>query len=91
MPVQQPLDQLTPREAILMQNERESEERQIAFGIRMKELDIEAQKVESKWSALLRLPMAVIKLPMLVFLGISLVVCYIKGKEPSEHFWNILR
>lgn len=84
-------DQLTPREAEQMRHDAEREDAQMAYGTKMKELDIELQKLESKWAAWLRLPSLVLKLPLLILLGIAYIVHVITGNEPSDNFYNLLK
>lgn len=74
-----------------MEYEKEEAALSREFGLRMKELDIEVQKLESKWSALLRIPITIIKLPVYVLFGIAYIVAVARKQEPSDNFWNFLR
>jgi len=91
MPVQSLPDQLTPREAVIMENEKEAEIRQMDYGRDMAKLDIEVRKIEARFSAWLRIPLMIIRLPLLVILGIAYIVHAIRGIEPSENFWKLLK
>lgn len=84
-------EQLTPREAEVMRYEEAQADKQMAYGLQMKELDIKVQTLESKWAAWLRLPGLILRLPLLVILGIGYIVHAIKGTEPSDNFWNLLK
>lgn len=74
-----------------MDREREQEKEQIAYGIEMKKMDIELAKLEAKWSAWLRLPSLIIRLPLLIILGIAYLIHAKKGIEPSDNFWRLLK
>jgi hypothetical protein len=89
--VQDTSPQLTPKEAEIMRYDAEREDKQMAYGMRMKELDIEVQKLEQKWNTLLRIPILIIKLPLLCILGIAYIVHAIVKVAPSEDFWRLLK
>lgn len=89
--LQQAPDKLTPREAEMMRYDKEQAEAQMAYGLKMKELDIEAQKLDIKLVNLFRIPIIIIKLPIYIILAIAYVVHVITGKEPSDNFWSLLK
>lgn len=91
MSFQQLPEQLTPREAETMRYEEEQEKRQMEYGAAMKDKDIELQKLESKWSAWLRIPITIIKMPFLIILALAYVVHAVRGIEPSDNYWNLLK
>lgn len=91
MPFQQMSDVLTPREAEQMSYEREGEKLQIEYGLALRDKEIELQKLQAKWSAWLRLPSLILKLPLLIILGLAYIVHAIRAIEPSEDFWNLLK
>jgi hypothetical protein len=84
-------EQLTPRESVIM--ETESEERRLAreHALAMKRVEIEAQKLEVRWAAWLKLPALIIKLPLLILVGIGLVVALARKTDIPEEFWNIIK
>lgn len=88
--IQQP-ESFTPRELETMRYEKEQADAQMAYGLKIKELEIELQKLESRWAAWLRLPALIIKLPLLLVMGIAYIVHAITRIEPSENFWNLLK
>lgn len=94
-------DMLTPRESVLMENERDEARLQREYAITMKQLDlalakekyqaqIELRKLEAKWSSLLKIPSLVIRLPILFILSISYIFAVIRKSEPSKSFWSYL-
>jgi hypothetical protein len=74
-----------------MQAEKEENAANREYTLRLKELDIEAQKLESRWAALLRLPITVIKLPVYIVFAIAYIVAVARKHEPSDSFWNFLK
>ena len=84
-------DSFTPREAETMRYEAERADKEMAYGLKMKELDIEVQKLEARFTSLLRIPIIIIKLPVLVFFGIAYIVHAFMKIEPSESFWKLLK
>lgn len=74
-----------------MRYEEVQADKQMAYGLQMKELDIKVQTLESKWAAWLRLPGLILRLPLLVILGVGYIVHAVKGTEPSDNFWNLLK
>lgn len=84
-------DQFTPRELETMRYESERADKEMAYGLKMKELDIEVQKLETKFSSLLRIPITIVKLPLLILMGIAYIVHAIVKIEPSQDFWKLLK
>lgn len=84
-------EQISPRESFIMQHEAEEEAKNREFGIRMKELDIQQQKLEARWSSWLKIPLTVIKLPVFCIMALGYVVNAIRKIEPSENFWKMLK
>lgn len=91
MPLVQPSETLTPREAYMLEYEKDQEIRQIEFGLQMKRLDIEADKVATKWQSLFKLPVLLLRLPLLLILGVAYIVHVCLKREPSDNFWNLLK
>lgn len=85
-------DTFSPREQIQMEYDERMLDKQIAHAREIKELELEAVKFESKWSVLFKIPLMIIKLPVLLLLGVGFIVGSFKEDyEPSESFWNLLR
>lgn len=92
--------QLSPRESMLM--EHDTEERRLGreHAVRIKELElelarenhranIELKKLEAKWSSWLKIPVLIIKLPVLILLSFGYWLDSIRGSEPSKDFWKL--
>ena len=84
-------DQLTPREAQEQQYQKEMLELQMIHARTMKEKDIELAKLEARFSSWLRLPVLVLKLPVLLLLGVGYIVDRIKSQEQGDDFLNMLK
>ena len=90
MPIQS-REELTPREHDIYLQEREAFERQSQHAIKIKELELEATKLNSKISAWFRLPLTIIKLPVYGLVGLAVVVYAIRGIEPPQVVIDLLR
>ena len=84
-------DKLTPREYELMQYEKEENNSTREHAVRLKELEIEAVKVDMKWQQVFTIPVAIILLPVRLLAALALVVSYARKHEPSENFWKFLK
>lgn len=80
--------QLTPAE---MAYEREMVDKQNAFHLEIKKLELEVTKIEAKWASWLKLPSQIIKLPLYVLLGVAYIVSMITKKEVPKEFWDLLK
>lgn len=85
------LDQITPREMSLHRQELEVLEKQIAHSERLKEMELEIAKIDAKWSAVFKIPLTLIKMPVLIVMAVGYCLAVWKGKEPSQDFWRFLR
>lgn len=84
-------DQITPREYETWRHDQEAWEAQAAHQVELKKLDIEVQKLEAKWTALFRIPVLIVKLPVLMILGVAFCIAVARKHELSESFWNYMR
>lgn len=95
-------ESLSPREHILMENERDENRlvREHAEGMKRLEIqlqrdkneaEIELRELEAKWSSWLSIPKTIIKLPVYVLLGIGYIVLCIRKQKPTEAFWKLLK
>lgn len=101
MPIQEN-EQLTPREHIIMENERDEARLIREHAITIKQLEwsikreenqakIELKKLEAKWSSLLRIPTLIIKLPIMVVLSFGYIVAVFRKQEPTKSFWSYMQ
>lgn len=89
--LQQAPEMLTPRESVIMEYEKEEARLAREFEIRMKELDIQTQKLDIKWASWLRIPILLIKLPVYILFGFAFIVTSITKYELPKDFWEFLR
>ena len=82
---------MTDKEREEFKQEKEAAEIQSAHAIKIKELELEVAKLEARWSSWLKLPMAIIMLPVRIILAIAFVICSITKFEPPQVFWDVLR
>lgn len=94
-------EQLTPREHLLLEHEKDEHRLSREHAVRMKELEIqlardkyqaqiELKRLEAKWSSLLRLPVIILKLPLHIVLALGYLLSVIRKQEPSKSFWTLL-
>lgn len=90
MPLQE-AEMLTPRESQMMQYEREQTERSMQHELELKKLDLELAKQELKLNQIFKIPVLIVKLPIHAVCALSLCIAYVRGIEPSENFWKLLK
>lgn len=83
-------DQITPREQFTMEYEKEQIATQMAHQKEMRLLELEVMKLEAKWSSWLKLPITIIKLPVLIVMAIGYCIAIARKHEPSDNFWRFL-
>lgn len=84
-------DQLTPREYEEYNQQKDMWELQSAHAKEMKLLDIEVQKLEVKWSSWIKLPLTIVRLPVLILFVIPLSIYAAKKQEVPEQLWRLLK
>lgn len=59
---------------------------------KLKEMELEVSRLEAKsaWTHLLKVPLYIIKLPVLLLFGVAYIVASAKGDEMEPEFWNFL-
>jgi hypothetical protein len=92
MPIRTELrETLTPRERAELDWEREYAKLQVEYGTKVQELDLEVRKLEAKWSSLLRLPLAVVLLPVKLIMALAVPISAVSGKQVPEKLWELLK
>ena len=84
-------EELTAREYEEYNQQKEMWTLQSAHAKEMKLLDIEIQKLEVKWSSWVKLPLTVIKLPVMVLCIIPLSIYAAKKVDVPEQLWKLLK
>jgi uncharacterized protein YtpQ (UPF0354 family) len=92
MPIRTELrETLTPRERAELDWEREYAKLQVEYGTKVQELDLEVRKLEAKWSSLLKLPLAVVLLPVKLIMALAIPIAAITKHDLSDKFWEFMR
>jgi len=84
-------EDITAREQVIHEWEREDFKLQSEHAVTIKKLDIEATKLDSKITAWFKLPLRLIYLPVSLFICLVLFVYAIRGKEPPKSLIELLR
>ena len=85
------LENITPREYEEHQWEVDMFDKQAAHAIKMKELDIQASKLEAKISSWFKVPLYLLMLPVRVLLVIPLCIYAAKKEAVPEALWALFR
>ena len=83
-------EQMTEREREEFEQEKLAAEMQASYNLKIKEMDMEIARLEAKWTNVLRLPVAIITLPVRVVLAFGYLVTAAKKEKPDESFWKFL-
>ena len=84
-------ESLTEREREEFEQEKASFQAQAEHQLEMKKLDLEIQRIETKWGQLFRLPFAILMLPVRFLFGLAYIAHAIRGSKPDDAFWEYLR
>lgn len=84
-------DYLTPREIEEFKQELEVAEKQADYGLKVKELELQIKKIETHWTQVFRLPLAVILLPVKFVMAFAIITSLITKKDLPKEFWDLLR
>lgn len=83
-------NELTPREYELFNQRKEEFEMQSAHSKEMKQLELEIEKLEAKWSSWLKIPITIVKLPVLILFAIAYICSVFMKQEMPEEFWDFM-
>lgn len=100
MPIQDATE-LTPREHVLMEAERDENRLAREHAVKIKELELEVarennqseiklKELQAKWASWLNIPIIIIKLPLFVLLGMAYICSMFTKKEMPKRFWDLL-
>jgi len=59
--------------------------------LRMQVLQAEQARYEASWTAILKLPLSIIKLPVYLLFGIAYNIFVLTKQEPPAEFWKFLK
>lgn len=57
----------------------------------MKQVELAIREQEVKWQNLLKIPLLIIRLPILTILTIGYIIDRVKKTEPSDKFWQLMK
>ena len=83
--------EVSPRQWAEWNHEKEMYGMQSSHMIRAKELDVELERLQSKWQSWLKLPLKLVLLPVLVLVGLSFIVYPLVKKDVPESLINLLK
>lgn len=82
----------TPREFDAMNHEKEMSELNYAHIQRLKQMELEAAKLEAKWASWIKLPKTLLLLPVYCLMAIGYIVSsFREDNEPGQNFWDLFR
>lgn len=84
-------EKLTPREYELMRRDDEQARLNREHEIAIKSMELEAMKLDMKWSQLSKIPLAILLLPIRCLVAMSLFVAYARKIEPSDQVLSLLQ
>lgn len=92
MPIRQETrTKLTPREQEELAWEKEQAHLSADYGLKIAEMQVELQKVQSHWTQVFRLPLAVILLPVKLVMALAIPISAVSKKELPKEFWEFMK
>lgn len=82
---------ITPREQMEMDYQKEMTDKHMRHEKELRAMELESEKIGSKWTIVFRLPLALIKLPVQILVVIPLTVYAIRGIEPPESLTSFIK
>lgn len=83
-------ESLTDREREEFEQEKTIAQLQADYQLKFKEMELDIQRIQTKWTQVFRLPFAILMLPVRILFGLSYVAHAIRGSVPSGEFWDYL-
>jgi hypothetical protein len=84
-------EQVSPAEFERHQWRVDEFEKSAAHAVEMKKLELEGERIAAKITAWFKLPLYLIKLPVMFVMAFGAMVALARGKELSENFWRFLK
>lgn len=82
---------LTPREYEEWNQRKEFFELQAQHELAVKEKELEVMRLEAKWSSWMKIPLTIVKLPVLLLFGIAQIVAVARKYELPEAYWRFIK
>lgn len=84
-------ESLTPREYEEWNQRKEFFELQAQHELAVKEKELEVMRLEAKWSSWMKIPLTIVKLPVLLLFGIAQIVAVARKYELPEAYWRFIK
>lgn len=84
-------EQLTGREREQMQHDKAMFDKHAEHTQKVRAMELEVAKIEARWSSLFKVPLAIVKLPLYVVLGVAYCIAAARKHSPPEEFWRLLK
>lgn len=84
-------EQVSPAEFERHQWKIDEFDKQASHAVQMKTLELEGDRLAAKITAWFKLPLYLIKLPVMLIMGVGAAITLARGKELSDKFWQFLR
>ena len=84
-------EDMTPREREEFEQSKNMFELQSAHQLKVAELELQVRKLETRWTQILRLPFALLSVPVRMMFGVAYIAHAIRGTKPDEKFWDYLQ
>jgi hypothetical protein len=85
------LEEVTAREWAQMEHEKTMFDKQAEHIEKLKAMEVESERISSKWTTVFRIPLALIKLPIQLLVVLPLFVYAIRGIEPPLELVRFLK
>lgn len=83
--------EMTSKEYTQHEWDVEEFDKRAQHAVTMKQLDIQAEKLQAKITSWFHVPIMIIKLPVLILFGIAFICAQFTKKDLPAEFWQFLR
>lgn len=83
-------ESLTDREREEFEQEKTIAELQAEYQLKFKQMEIDLERVQTRWTQVFRLPFAILMLPVRFMFGLGYIAHAIRGSQPNDKFWDYL-
>lgn len=83
-------ESLTDREREEFEQEKTIAQLQADYQLKYKQMEIDLQRIQTRWTQVFRLPFAVLMLPVRFLFGLGYIAHAIRGSKPDDKFWDYL-
>lgn len=84
-------EQLSPREISEMEYAREQNDKNREHELRLAELELQIKLKDASWRQLLKIPLALIFLPVKICLAFAVLVAFAFGRDFPDALWDSIK